>query len=192
MLCKFLAGILSCTVSCWNKCANNAVLTSTAVRDVVSDMSVWQLLLHLLLNSKQTLTSVHLCCHSFGVCHVKASSHLFWDTSKTSLFDSSCQSFDPEGEHSRRNNISTVLCLTTYTSIAINTPLYYQSKVHHCLPSERPTTKFVLLCYSNWAHWSMKNKCLCSCAFSVIIILEDKMFSSITGLEFLIRPKWRG
>lgn len=37
---------------------------------VVPDRSVSQLLLHLLLNSKQSLASVHLRCNSFGDYHI--------------------------------------------------------------------------------------------------------------------------
>lgn len=126
--------IPSCTVRCWNK---HAALTSTAARHVAPDTTVWQLLLHLLLNCKQSITSVHLCCWTFGVCHVDAYTQLT-DSHPGTLerLDSSCLSFDPEGEQSRINNINTVLCLTTYTSTTINTPLYSQSGAQHYWPSE--------------------------------------------------------
>lgn len=102
--------------------------------DVVSDRSASQLLLHLLLNSKQGLTSVHLCCNSFtALVYVKllASIQPSWGASKTYSFDTSCQHFDPEGEHSRTNNVNSGIHSLNYNTLQIpQTGRHYQTEVH--------------------------------------------------------------
>lgn len=143
-------GILSCTVSCWNQ--TSLLSPPQPVWDVGPDSIVSQLLLHLLLTRKQSLTSVHLCCNSFGDFHVDvyiellSSIQLSRDPSKTYSFDPSCQLFDPEGEHSRTNNVNTGIYVLHYNTPQIpGMSSHYQTEVHPVGPQRGPSTKLLLL-----------------------------------------------
>lgn len=101
------------------------------VRNVVSDISVPQLLLHLLFYSKQSLTSVHLCCCGFGDCRVDVY-----------VFHSAVLGRSTQPPHPRRlmsklwswgrkqQNKLYKHIRRQYTSNAINRLLYYQTEVH--------------------------------------------------------------
>lgn len=108
-----------------------------------------------------------------------------------------CQSFDPEEEHSRTNSISTVIH-------TLNCIQYIDFKYHkQTAPLSESLSALRKVIYHISAtqifgfiplvNEKKKNICALVPFLWFVINLEDRTFSSITGLVFLMRPdaKWR-